>query len=177
MSKTKEAIKLAHEKGYYINAAGEVYSHLGKKRKLAESGRSVRYLYFTIHLRPGESFPIPVHQLQAYQKFKDKLFEPGILVRHLNGNSLDNSWDNLALGSGSENANDRKPADRKQHAQLAARSQKRCKSDEFWDMIRSEYQSGMGYKKLEKKYGISRSTLSYRLSKTAKKKVQPTLKG
>lgn len=52
------------------------------------------------------SYTLNVHQLQAYQKFGDELFKEGIVVRHLNDISTDNSWDNIAIGTYKDNALD-----------------------------------------------------------------------
>ena len=46
------------------------------------------------------------HRLQAYQKYGDKIYEDGVEVRHNNGESLDNSWCNILIGSHSDNMMD-----------------------------------------------------------------------
>lgn len=40
-----------------------------------------------------------IHRLQAYQKFGDKIYEDGIVVRYLNGDRYDNSYDNIGIGT------------------------------------------------------------------------------
>lgn len=167
MSKTHDMIKLAHFKGYRVTPAGEVLNSNGKPRilRLATSNASVRYLVFSLYT-PDGAFPVHVHKLQAYQKFGEAMFEPNIVVRHLDGNSLNNAPDNIAIGTITDNAMDRPKLDRSLHAQLASKAASR-RSDETWEAVRADYAAGLGYKKLEKKYGIGRSTLSYQLSKKA----------
>tara|TARA_R110001606_G_scaffold6316_1_gene28467 strand:- start:2265 stop:2744 length:480 start_codon:yes stop_codon:yes gene_type:complete len=49
---------------------------------------------------------IKTHRLQAYQKYGDAIYNNGIVVRHKNGNPLDNSKDNILIGSHSDNMMD-----------------------------------------------------------------------
>lgn len=46
------------------------------------------------------------HRLVAFQKFGIKVFEDKIVVRHLNGNKLDNSPENIMIGSQNDNIKD-----------------------------------------------------------------------
>ncbi|WP_430794437.1 HNH endonuclease [Bacillus thuringiensis] len=41
---------------------------------------------------------MPTHRIIAYLKYGETAFEAEC-VRHLNDNSLDNSWDNIEIGS------------------------------------------------------------------------------
>ena len=94
----------AYEKGYYVDKEGNVWFN-GKQRKLIphNTGKKKPYYQFAIRLTNGKVKNVKVHKLQAYQKFGDKMFEDGIVVRHLNDNSLDNSWDNIEIGTDSDN--------------------------------------------------------------------------
>ena len=78
----------------YVDKDGNIYKRLMPKGN--------RYLKFGLTIN-GKRLYIPIHRLQAFQKFGMKMFEPGIEVRHLNNNNYDNSWDNIALGTRSEN--------------------------------------------------------------------------
>jgi hypothetical protein len=51
----------------------------------------------------GRSKHFSFHRLQAYQKFGDLLYKDGIVVRHLDGNKLNNSWSNIDIGTHSDN--------------------------------------------------------------------------
>lgn len=85
-----------YSKGYRIDKEGTVTSNKGKKLKLT--------LDYSGYLRIGKRFRI--HRLQAYTKFGDKIYEKGQVVRHLNNNKLDNSWNNISIGTQKENLND-----------------------------------------------------------------------
>jgi hypothetical protein len=49
------------------------------------------------------SINIAIHRLQAFQKYGDLLYEEGTVVRHLNGDPGSNAWDNIAIGTMSDN--------------------------------------------------------------------------
>ena len=90
------------------------------------------------------------------------MFAKGILVRHLDGNSLNNKASNLALGTNSDNMLDKSKEDRVAHAKHAASFLVKYP----WDRIKADRKSGMTYKELMSKYSIkSKGTLSYKLGK------------
>lgn len=122
LSQRKENIIFAYNKGYYVDKNGNVFFN-GKKRKLQTSwGAKKKRPYLSFCIKNAENKPknIQVHQLQAYQKFGDKMFEDGIVVRHLNDDSLDNSYDNIEIGTISENMFDMPIEKRKELAKHAA---------------------------------------------------------
>lgn len=127
----------------------------------------------------GRVMPIPVHQLLALQKFGDAALKPGVQVRHVNGDPLDNSDDNVLIGSAADNIMDKLPLSRKEHAAKGRQTY----TEEVVAAIRADHAAGMGYKKLRRKHGVPLSTLSYYLSKTAQRtsftfsKLQQTTKG
>lgn len=55
----------------------------------------------------GKARDVFLHRIQAYNKYGSKLYEKGIQVRHLNDIKTDNSSDNIALGTATDNLNDR----------------------------------------------------------------------
>ncbi len=157
---------MAIARGYTVNANGQVMSRFGKVRKLrVRESRREHYYTFTVNV-DGFSWPIPVHRLVAFQKFGDAAFAEGVVTRHLNGDSLDNSMRNIELGTPKDNALDRPPLDRKLHA--AKGNQQR--SAEWVELLRKDYASGMSYRQLMAKHNVAKSTLSYYLSKAAKRR-------
>lgn len=112
---------------------------------------------------------VKVHRLVAYLKFGEAALLPGVHTRHLNGDSKDNRWSNIAIGSQSENMMDKSPVVRSGHAKKAGRA--RSLPDSIWKEIEDRHNSGMSFKAIRNEYGIALGTLSYRLSKTAKKTV------
>ena len=98
----KENIVEAKKKGYYCDKEGNIFS-VKKKIALRKSNQN-RY-WFCIRYY-GKRVSIPVHRFVGYLKFGDESFKEGIEVRHLDNNSLNNSWDNIDIGTHSENMND-----------------------------------------------------------------------
>jgi hypothetical protein len=49
---------------------------------------------------------VPVHKIIAYIKFGDDAIKRGIVTRHLNDCKLDNSWDNIGIGTPKDNWHD-----------------------------------------------------------------------
>ena len=88
------------------------------------------------------------------------MFRDGIQVRHLNGDPKDNSWDNIAIGTQSDNMMDIPIEERVRKAKLASSKIRRF-TDEQVAMIRSDRAAGMTYSKLCQKYDTSKGTLSY----------------
>lgn len=98
--------KLAVNKGYKVDREGRCFGPRGKilQPMIKKNGNTP---YYTIAISAvGGAYKLKVHRLQAYQKFGDKIFEPGIQVRHLDNNSLNNSFDNLELGTAKQNFDD-----------------------------------------------------------------------
>ena len=91
-------VEIAFDKGYRVDREGIV--HGIKVEVLSAPPGNKGYPRFSIHI--GKKFKsVHVHRLQAYQKFGQAMFQEGIQVRHLNGNKLDNSWNNIAIGTAS----------------------------------------------------------------------------
>ena len=82
---------LAVKKGYKVTEDGKLISPTGKELSGIVDNRG--YRTFNI-LR---NFPVAVHRLMGYQKFGEKVFDPKLEIRHLNGNKLDNSSDNICI--------------------------------------------------------------------------------
>lgn len=100
------------------------------------------------------------HRLQAYQLYGDKLFDPEMVVRHLNGDKLDNRPGNIAIGTQKQNMLDRPIEDRLAHALKGSAAQKKLTAEQV-KQLRADRCSGMKYAELMSKYGIGKSTVSY----------------
>jgi hypothetical protein len=164
ISERKQAVKITYEKGYRV-VNGNILNPKGKALGGSiKTSRGISYKAFAFRW-PAKLFKrktslIPFHFLVAYELFGDKLFEQGIHVRHLNGNSLDNSPENIVLGTPLENSLDRLPLDRKIHA-LKTSWHNRKFSNERLSQIRIDKEAGMSYNKLSTKYNVNKSTLSF----------------
>ncbi|MEW4212238.1 HNH endonuclease [Priestia megaterium] len=98
MSKSNEIIRIASQKGYTINKAGEIINPKGQTVK-GSTRRFKNCVYKTFGIsHKGSSRPILVHRFVAYKKFGEVAFEAEC-IRHLNQNSLDNRPDNIYMGT------------------------------------------------------------------------------
>jgi len=176
MSIANTAVKIAYEKGYRVDEEGNVISHTGNKLKVSiVNKKDIPYYSFSVYMGVSNNHKrtakLRVHKLQAYQKFKEQLFNPGIVVRHLNSNSLDNSYDNITIGTQSENMMDKSKESRLYWAKNASKNLRRFTDAEI-KQIREEHKNGFSYRILSERWKCSKSQLSFFLSKTAKKKAQ-----
>lgn len=148
-------IEECFNKGYRVDNKGNVYSHLNNKLSLINSEKS--YYYFSFRLNNFRQ-KILVHRLQAYQKYGNKIFEKGIVVRHLNSNRKDNSYNNISIGTQSDNMMD---IPKKQRILRSSHPIYNHKS------IIEDRNNGMTYKELMNKYNISsKGTLSFIINKS-----------
>ena len=144
----------AFDKGYRINKDG-VVKYLNKI-----VGGSMRNGCKQFGYRDSENKikRCKFHRLQAYQKFGNKIYEEGMVVRHLDGNPLNNNWDNIEIGTDYDNHMDI-PSEVRMNVAIKA-----TKGTIRWDYkaIRAMYDSGMYYSQIMKETGItSKGTLSY----------------
>lgn len=171
LSGQARAIKLAYEKGYRVLGNGEVLGSSGKIVKgNIDNHNGLPYRRFNIKWPGRKTRFVYHHRLLAYQLFGEQSFTPGIVTRHLDGNSLNNTPDNIRLGSLRDNSRDIDPLKRQRLARNAGR-QNNPYTEEFWQKVTLDHQCGLSYKELGIKYGLKKGTLSYRLSKTAKHRV------
>lgn len=91
----------AYDKGYRVRD-GVLYGGIKSRVRKNVQG----YLLFSYRWN-SKSFSLLVSRLAAYQKFKSEMFKTGIQVRHLDGNPLNNSYENIVIGTVSENQMDK----------------------------------------------------------------------
>jgi hypothetical protein len=151
----------AYNRGYRV-INGKVYNPNnnllnGWVRQQKDTKSNYKYFTHCFAIKVGKkSLQCPVHRLVAYQKFGDQMFEPGIQVRHLDGNSLNNLEENIELGTQSQNMMDIPEEKRKSHSILATTYNRRFTDNEM-GKIRNYYKSCHSYKKTKTKFNISSS--------------------
>lgn len=156
-SQLEKLIEYSLKKGYKINDSGEVFNV--RDKKLSLTPQSNGYLKFTIRFNKKVK-TIPIHQFQAYKKFGNLIFKKGIQVRHLNGNKLDNSWDNIEIGNQSDNQLDIPEKDR------IIRSGNNSRTYDHKSII-EDRNIGMSYLEIMNKYNIqSKGTISFIINKS-----------
>jgi len=142
--------QIAYERGYRVTKEGQLLNPKGKV--IGEYSYSRGYKKTPIKINQKRT-NISTHRLQAYQKYGDKLFEDGIMVRHLNGNPLDNSWDNIAIGTQSDNSMDIPKEIRIKSTYAAAKTSIKYPK-KFVLKLREEYELVKNYNELGRKYNI-----------------------
>ncbi len=153
MTKTHHE-KIAHEKGYEVTPEGVVIGLKGNALKLMGDERG--YLVFTYDKTAPK---MSVHRFQAFQKFGERLYGEGIVVRHLDGNPHNNHIDNIGIGTHSDNMQDRRPEDRLAHAMLASSHLRKLTTEDVVAM-REARAAGASLKDLSARYQMGMGTIS-----------------
>lgn len=106
---------------------------------------------------------VDVHRILAYQKYGDKIFEDGVICRHLNNNKNDFSYDNIVLGTALDNHNDNGPEVKTKFINLCEENGKKSRKLTEAQVIemRNLHKNGESYSSLSLKFGIAKSTVSY----------------
>lgn len=152
-------VLIAHSKGYEVTKEGKVIGVKGNELKLNNHEGYYRFNFRDLN---GKATSVKVHRLQAYQKFGDEMFVEGIMVRHLDGDSTNNTWNNIAIGTNSDNMMDISAEVRLAKA-LHATSFSR-KHDK--EPIRAYYAEHKSYRKTMEEFNISsKGTLHFILNK------------
>lgn len=160
MTKDFKYLKCAIEKGYTIDKEGNVFSGLGKRITQCEQRKmNGTYLYFNIRLpisfnEGRKVVHIFTHRFQALHKFGDSVGDESLHVRHLDNNPSNNHWDNIGIGSPSENMMDKLPETRKRAA-VAASNKVRKFTDRQMEEIREFYKLNKSYKLTMEKFNIT----------------------
>jgi hypothetical protein len=150
---TRRQLEWFYRRGYRVKRDGTLVNPQGVPIH-GNKPKPGTYRRFTVNcVIDGRQLQLHLdaHRLQAYQKFGDALFEPRILCRHLDGNSLNNSWDNIAIGTFSDNAMDQPPEVRHRRACHAAAAL--IKYDAV--AVHRYHQVSKSYRKTMAKFGIS----------------------
>lgn len=145
-------------KGYTIQNEEPVYKNKVRSRHMLNG-------YYVVYIRDLSGFNrrVFIHRLVAFYKYGSKIFESGIVVRHLNGNPLDNSISNIAIGTAKDNSNDRDKGSMRRCAINASQSVIKHNHSE----VIAAYKKLGTYEKVMKKLGItSKGTISFIINKS-----------
>jgi hypothetical protein len=161
--------KIAYDKGYRVTNEGDAINSNNKKvGYILNSG----YEHFTINYRTKETplgkrktLKIATHRLQAYQKYGIKIYNEGLVVRHLNNNRFDNSKKNIAIGTHRENSLDIPKEKRVEMARHARQANTKYNAEKV-KQIQSFYNETKSYKLTKKMFGLTSSgTLHHIINK------------
>lgn len=168
LNKTQKRMVEAFERGYRITEDGILHGMKGVINYKLYGNQ--RYPTFSTNWG-GFVYALPVHLFAAYVFYGVSAFEKGVVVRHLNANTLDCSKVNLVLGTPSENENDKPKHVRSRSARIARAAQGKRPlnaklTDDQVSEIREFYKGLDGnkapngsVKKLCLLYGVSRTVL------------------
>ena len=149
--------QIAKERGYRVTDKGILYNPKIKMIGFFKDG----YHGTSIRIE-GKSKRLQTHRLQAYQKYGNKLYNQGIVTRHKNSNSKDNSKRNILIGTHSQNMMDQ-PKEQRLKKALKATSFVR-KYDK--ETVKTFYNKVKSYKKTMQEFNISsKGTLHFILNK------------
>lgn len=145
----------AHKRGYSVLKDGTILNH--KQKKIKGSLDSHGYIFISLNRK----MKVGVHRLMAFQKYGYELFKEGIEVRHIDGNPLNNSFDNIKIGTKHDNQMDKPIEIRRKVASIRC-----CNfSVDRRNEIISYYNNCKSYKKTKLQFGIKSSgTLHYILN-------------
>lgn len=163
MRKTNRAraVVRAKEKGYRVEPDGRVIGVRGEEIRTHLHGGACLYRSFCVAGENGGTpSQVKVAVLQAYQKFGPKALDDGVEVRHLNNNPTDDSWNNIDIGTSTDNHMDMPKEKRVEKAKRAASARRKLTVDQVVNLRRRK-KDGKSLASLAREYGLSKSTVSY----------------
>lgn len=162
-SQAAQEIRDAYAYGYRSTKGGRILLNGEPVQLIIKQSQGTRQVtpteyYVFIGKYPGspENY-IRVHRFVAYCKFGEKAFTS--LVRHMNNISLDNSWDNLKLGTHRDNSLDIPENIRRERAQRGA-AKKRKLTLEQREELKMLRAYGWTIAQIAEKYGVCKNTIN-----------------
>ena len=153
---------LAKKRGYRVDRYGYAYD---KNNREVGRKNNRGYRYFAFKDENNKVIKVYIHRMQAYQMYGKRIYQDGIQVRHLDGNSLNNSRKNIAIGTALDNHYDKpykKRVEARERFFNAARAFHIKYNDRTLEKIKKRREEGAKYKDIMKEFGISsKGTLSY----------------
>lgn len=169
-----EIIRFAYEKGVRFDfGSQELITSTGKRVKPKLYGTQ-RYPCYTIAVVKKERVSFLIHKFAGFLSFGEAALKTGVHVRHLDGNRMNLSESNLALGTASDNELD-KPKNERSERALHARnfqlrngikSSRQVVSDEQAEIIIRAYR--------ELKRSLGRVPMGHWILESQKYKITPS---
>jgi len=153
----------AKESGFYFDENNVLRNKKGNQPKTYLNKDGYKQHSFRYKGKPINFF---IHRMVAYEKFGELLYGEGMVVRHLNNNKKDNSFDNISIGTHKENMGDKNKNETLFWAIYASSFLKKHNHQEIKDFYAKE----RSYKKTMEKFSIpSKGTLHFILNGRTKK--------
>jgi DNA-binding transcriptional regulator YiaG len=151
---------------YVADSEGNIYGPKGPRKPTVHTTlRGARYQILMLHHADHSSRRIAWHRA-VYAAFHGEI-SAGLLVRHLDGNSLNNQLSNLAVGTQADNM-----ADAMRHGTVrAGETHPSAKlSDAQVKEVRRRYaEGGMSQRAIAAEYGVSQSLVSLLVTEKGRK--------
>lgn len=163
MNKSNVRLLIAYEMWYRCDKFGNILWLKNNIKAIIK--RKSWYDAFNIRIWDTK-YMIPIHRFVAYIKYWNDIFANGIVVRHLNWNIKDNTFNNILIGTQKDNAFDRNPSDRISHAIHAASFNKK-----YDYVVVAEYYLLNWFTNTVKKFWMSKSTLNNIVNKIKENKI------
>lgn len=165
MSLSNKVVIESYSRGYRILIDGSIQNPKGKILKGHVD--NLGYLRITFRI-DNKIVHAAVHRLQAYQKYGDLTFDTKIHVRHKNNNPLDNSYENILIGTPSDNMMDKTPETR---LNCAINASSYIKVHDHIAIIKRRNE-GAKYTDIMKEFNISsKGTVSFIINKSIDLKI------
>jgi hypothetical protein len=156
MSQLQSVIKIVYEKGYRIKD-NKCFNPKGKEIKGCIKHHPVPYKQLSLKFGKNAR-SIFFHALLAYQLYGEEYFKKGIVARHLDGDSLNNSENNIVLGTMKDNILDI-PSKRRTSKNKKSSETRKKLQDGMREKIINDYKNGSVAKELYKKYDTCLNTI------------------
>lgn len=153
----REKVLLALEKGYSLTDDELIIGARGSVLSIKHDSGGYRLFQFK---HRGKTTNVYYHDMVAYQKFGELLFAEGTVVRHLDGDKANNSFENIHIGTHSDNMMDIKENTRRKKALVASSFVRKYNREEV-----KEFYNKNGWANTLKHFKISsKGTLSFILN-------------
>lgn len=150
-----EIERLSYKRGYFVDNSGQMFT---PKKSLVKTKNKKGYIRCTVSV-DGKNITLTAHRLVAYQKYGDKIYEDGVVVRHLDGNKINNTHENIMIGSNRDNCMDVPDEQRLKKAINASKKTIKYDADEVYNFY---IECGRSRKKTQEHFNISSGgTLHY----------------
>lgn len=148
---------IASKRGYIVSEEGILYNPKGCKIGFVNDQG-----YIQTRIRINKvGVKLKVHRLQAFQKYGVGLYKETVVARHFDGIKTNNSWENILIGTHSDNMMDIPEQIRIKKALYATSFVRKHDKKK----IKKFHKTNKSYKKTMDKFNISsKGTLNYILN-------------
>ena len=142
--------QIASEMGYKV-INGVVYKPNGEEQKVCIC---TRYPAFNLRIGCKKHVHVNVHRLVAYQKFGNRIYKKGLDVRHLDGDKLNFSKDNIDIGTRRQNYMDIPEKERKRITKNLYLTNIKYTDEDIKEMYRQRIRLKYTYQKIADNFNI-----------------------